>query len=88
MGLLYIIGGIGIFLTVISGQYSDHILLFWSFLGCTAVTGILYSRLRQPIPKAASQDTIARVIALGLLANFLCFATFVLLVWLCIVIWI
>jgi hypothetical protein len=87
MCLLYIIAGLGILLTNISGQYSDHTTLFWSFLGCTAATGFFYSLQRRIKADPAVQGYNTRlIIELGTATSG--FATLGLFIWLMIVIWI
>ena len=88
MCLLYIIAGLGILLTVLSGQYSDHTGLFWAFLGCTGATGFFYS-LQQRImaaPILGQRYNIRLIIELG--TGTFGFATLGLFIWLMIVIWI
>jgi hypothetical protein len=87
MCLLYIIGGIGILLTMLSGQYADHMILFWAFLGCTAATGFFYSLQRRIMADPAGQGYNTRlIIELG--TGACGFATLGLFIWLMIVIWI
>ncbi len=86
MCLLYIIAGSGILLTVISGQYSQHTLLFWSFLAVTAATGFFYSLQKQIMadPRGQGRKTFMTVeVGTGLCG----FVTLALFIWLCIVIW-
>lgn len=86
MCLLYIIGGLGILMTVISGQYSQHTILFWSFLAATFATGFFYSLQRQIMadPRGQGKNTFLTVE----LGTGLCgFTTFGLFIWLSIVIW-
>jgi hypothetical protein len=86
MSLLYIIAGIGILLTIISGQYSQHTVLFWSFLAVTAATGFFYSLQRKIMTHPRGQDR--KTFMTVELGTGLCgFATLALFVWLCIVIW-
>jgi hypothetical protein len=87
MCLLYIIAGLGILLTLISGQYSDHTALFWSFLACSAATGFFYSLQRRIMTDPAGQGYNTRLIVeLG--TGLFGFATLGLFIWLIIVIWI
>lgn len=86
MCLLYIIAGIGTLLTMVSGQYSQHMALFWSFLGVTAATGFFYSVQRQIMadPRGQGRKTFI-IVELG---TGLCgFVTLALFIWLCVVIW-
>lgn len=87
MCVLYIMGGFGIVLTLLSGQYSAHTILFWAFLGCAAATGFFYSleRMLAADPVGQGKNTML-TIALG--TGLFGFATLGLFVWLCIVIWI
>jgi len=86
MCLLYIIAGIGILLTIISGQYSQHTALFWSFLGVTAATSLFYSIQRQIMADSRGQGRKTfMTVELG--TGLYGFATLALFIWLCIVIW-
>lgn len=86
MCLLYIIAGLGIVLTVISGQYSDHTALFWSFLACTGATGFFYSLQRRIMADPAGQGRNTQMIVeLG--TGAFGFATLGLFLWLVVVIW-
>ena len=86
MCLLYIIAGLGIVLTIISGQYSDHTALFWSFLGCTGATGFFYSLQRRIMADPAGQGRNTHMIVeLG--TGVFGFATLGLFLWLVVVIW-
>jgi len=87
MCLLYIIGGLGILLTIISGQYDQHTILFWSFLSATVATGFFYSLQRRIMadPRGQGRNTFLTVE----LGTGICgFITIGLFVWLCIVVWI
>jgi hypothetical protein len=87
MCLLYIIAGLGILLTIISGQYADHTALFWSFLGCTGATGFFYSLQRRIMADPAGQGCKTHIIVeLG--TGIFGFVTLGLFIWLIIVIWI
>lgn len=87
MCLLYIIAGLGILLTIISGQYSDHTGLFWSFLLCTAATGFFYSLQRRIMANQLKQEHKYQMfVEVG--TGICGFATIGLFVWLLIVIWV
>ncbi len=87
MCLIYIIGGLGIVLTLLSGHYSDHTTLFWAFLGCTAATGFFYSLQRRLMADPAGQGRNT-MLTIELGTGSFGFATLGLFIWLCIVIWI
>ena len=87
MCLLRFIAGVGILLTILSGQYSDHTILFWVFLGCTVAAGFFYSLWRGIMADPAGQGYNTRlIIELG--ASIFAWGTFGLFIWLIIVIWI
>lgn len=84
MVLLKIIVVIGVILTIISGQYSDHVVLFWIFIGSCLLTGMLYigSKSAKNEMKYRQADIYEGLTGIS------GFATLILFVWLCIVIWI
>lgn len=87
MCLLYIIAGIGILLTVLSGQYPDHTILFWVFLGCTGATGFFYSLERRIMADPDGQGFNTRlIVSLG--TGIFGFASLGLFIWLMVIIWI
>lgn len=87
MCLLYIVAGFGILLTVISGQYSHHELLFWSFLSSLVATGFLYSLQRRvKAGYSGYRERTRFFVELG--GGVSGFAAFGLFIWLMIVIWI
>lgn len=86
MCLLFLLATLGTVLTLISGQYSEHTFLFWSFLIFTAATGTFYSAERQisntPVERVSSKHL---TISIG---TAVCgVVAFVLFLWLSITIW-
>jgi hypothetical protein len=88
MCFLYVIAGVGILLTVLSGQYSDHTLLFWAFVVSTFITGFFYS-LQHRMADATGQGLNNRLrLTIEFGTGTSGFATLGLFIWLIIVIWI
>lgn len=86
MCLLYLIAALGIILTVVSGQYQEHMVLFWAFLVATAATGMFYSvdRRIRTNPEGIGRGTRLTIeVGTGVCG----FATLGLFIWLCVVIW-
>jgi hypothetical protein len=88
MSLLHIITGLGILLTVISGQYSDHKILFWAFLVLNISSTLLYGN-RHIIHRHTMGDSPTTLAAIvdGLIA-ILVLVSVVLFLVLMVVIWI
>jgi hypothetical protein len=90
MCLVYILIGIGSVLTMISGQYSDHVRLFWSFIGSTIALGLCYSIQRQIMARDTFIDRNPPLVKLmfELAVGIFGVAAIVQFIWLCVVIWI
>ncbi len=78
MCLLYIIAAVGTTLVLVSGQYSEHRILFWVMMACAVVTGFNYR-----IQKSARVPVVLADISVGVF-GFVTIATFL---WLCVVVW-
>ena len=85
MCLLIIIGFIGIVLTLVSGQYSEHTSLFWFFLGTNLLTAYFYKTYRRAESVQATSENI--LAWLHFLLGVFGLTAGVLFVWLCVVIW-
>ena len=87
MCLLYAMLGAGVVLTLLSGQYSDHAILFWAFVVAVFLTAGFYkNQLNVAQGQAKFSLRTRKVIELG--TGVFGVATAVLFVWLMVVIWI
>lgn len=87
MCLLYILGIITILFAVISGQYSDHQILFWATVASLVLSGFFYSIYRRcRVDREGIGDKM--MIAIEFIGGTICFASFVLFIWFSVVVWI
>jgi hypothetical protein len=82
MCLIEILGAVAILVTVVSGQYSQHTVLFWSALTALVAAALIYIPANQH-KRVSGQEGV-----LWNLGGFVFLVAFTLVVWLSVVVWI